>query len=85
MEKIMAIQQEVSLEKNTNRIGQVYKTMIDRKEGEYYIGRTEYDSPEVDNEMIIDSEGKELRIGQFYPVLVSKADFFDLFGKISQI
>lgn len=85
LEKIMAIQQEVSLEKNTSRVGKVFKTMIDRKEGDYYIGRTEYDSPEVDNEMIIDSEGEELRIGQFYPVIVSKADFFDLFGKVSQI
>ena len=55
------------------------------KEGDFYIGRTEYDSPEVDNEVIIDPEGKKLRIGQFYPVIVSKADFFDLFGKISQI
>ena len=85
LEKIMAIQQEVSLEKNNSRVGKVFKTMIDRKEGDYYIGRTEYDSPEVDNEMIIESEGKELRIGQFYPVKVSKADFFDLFGKVSQI
>ncbi len=85
LEKIMAIQQEVSLEKNMNRVGKVFKTMIDRKEGEYYIGRTEYDSPEVDNEMIIDPEGKELHIGKFYPVIVSKADFFDLFGKISHI
>jgi len=85
LEKIMAVQQEVSLEKNTARVGKVFKTMIDRKEGEFYIGRTEYDSPEVDNEMIIDPEGKELEIGKFYPVIVSKADFFDLFGKISQM
>lgn len=85
LEQIMSVQQEVSLEKNTNRIGKVFKTMIDRKEGEYYIGRTEFDSPEVDNEMIIDPEGKELQIGKFYPVMVSKADFFDLFGKVSQI
>jgi len=85
LEQIMSVQQEVSLEKNTNRIGKVFNTMIDRKEGEYYIGRTEFDSPEVDNEMIIDPEGKELQIGKFYPVMVSKADFFDLFGKVSQI
>lgn len=85
LEKIMAIQQEVSMEKNSARIGKVFKTMIDRKEGEFYIGRTEYDSPEVDNEMIIDPEGERLEIGKFYPVKVSKADFFDLFGKISQI
>ena len=84
LEKIMAIQQDISLEKNRNRVGRVFKTLIDRKEGEYYIGRTEFDSPEVDNEMIIDPEGKELSIGEFYPVRVSKADFFDLFGKISQ-
>lgn len=85
LEKIMAIQQEVSLEKNTDRVGKVFKTMIDRKEGEHYIGRTEYDSPEVDNEMIIDPDGEELQIGKFYSVMVSKADFFDLFGKVSQI
>ena len=83
LEKIMAIQQEVSLEKNKQRVGKVFKTIIDRKEGEYYIGRTEYDSPEVDNEMIIDPEGEELITGKFYPVIVSKADFFDLFGKVS--
>ncbi len=84
LEKIMAIQQEVSLEKNKKRVGKVLKTIIDRKEGKYYIGRTEFDSPEVDNEMIIDPKGEELAIGKFYPVIVSKADFFDLFGKISQ-
>ncbi len=84
LEKIMAIQQEVSLEKNKKRVGKVLKTIIDRKEGKYYIGRTEFDSPEVDNEMIIDPKGEELAIGKFYPVRVSKADFFDLFGKISQ-
>jgi ribosomal protein S12 methylthiotransferase len=85
MEEIMALQQKISLEINQKRVGRMFKTIIDRKEGDYYIGRTEFDSPEVDNEMIIDPKGKILKRGHFYPVLVSKADYFDLFGMISQI
>lgn len=85
LETIMSVQQEVSLSVNEKRIGKVYKTIIDRKEGEYFIGRTEFDSPEIDNEVLINANGQELSIGKFYLILISKADYFDLFGTLSQI
>jgi len=81
MEEIMEIQQEISLEKNSGKIGNIYKVLIDRKEGENYIGRTEYDSPEVDNEILIRSQ-QALQIGKFYPVRIDRADFFDLYGSV---
>ena len=79
-DRIMMLQQEISLELNKEREGKIFKTIIDRKEGDYYVGRTEFDSPEVDNEVLISSDEK-LEIGSFYPVLIEKGDFFDLYGK----
>ena len=79
--EIMAIQEEISLQKNETQVGQTYKTIIDRVEGEYYVGRTESDSPEVDNEVLIDSNS-ELNIGDFYPIEITSADAFDLFGQV---
>ena len=84
MERIMEIQQSNSMTLNQNKIGKVFKTIIDRKEGDFYIGRTQYDSPEIDNEVLINSHEGNLKIGNFYPVKVSKADYFDLFGSVSQ-
>ena len=81
MEKVMELQQEISLKLNKQRTGKIFKTIIDRKEGEYYVGRTEFDSPEVDNEVLITSE-KKLTIGNFYNVLIEKADYFDLYGSV---
>lgn len=81
-EEIMAIQQEISLENNRARVGKTYKVLIDRKEGDYFIGRTEYDSPEVDNEVLITSGNSQPAIGKFYNVNITKADDFDLFGEI---
>lgn len=80
MEQIMDIQSQISLEKNTLKIGQTLKVLVDRKEGEYFIGRTEFDSPEVDNEVLIDA--KKLKIGEFYNVKINSAEEFDLFGEI---
>jgi len=80
---LMEIQEKISLENNRKRVGYSFKTIIDRKEGEFYIGRTESDSPEVDNEVIIESE-KNLKTGEFYTVRMHEADAFDLFGKVTE-
>ncbi|MCF8229505.1 MAG: 30S ribosomal protein S12 methylthiotransferase RimO [Bacteroidales bacterium] len=81
IDELMSLQQSISHEKNMNRIGHTLKVMIDRKEGEYYIGRTEYDSPEVDNEVLIESKAKNLS-GHLLDVRINGADTFDLFGNI---
>lgn len=77
--ELMAIQQSISAELNESKTGRVLKTVIDRREGAYYVGRTEYDSPEVDNEVLINSE-KELIPGSFYRIHITGAAEFDLFG-----
>ena len=82
MDEIMGIQREISNELNNNRIGKLYKVLIDRREGDYYIGRTEFDSPDVDNEVIVKSENKRLRLGNFYNIRIKSADDFDLIGEI---
>jgi ribosomal protein S12 methylthiotransferase len=84
MEEIMEIQQEISLEKNQEKVGTEYKVLIDRKEGDFYVGRSEFDSPEVDNEILIQSV-VPLHTGNFYQVKIERADYFDLFGKISNL
>jgi ribosomal protein S12 methylthiotransferase len=81
LDTLMNIQQSIAAEISEAKVGKTLKTVIDRKEGDYYVGRTEFDSPEVDPEILIKS-GKRLRIGNFYNVLVEKADIFDLYGKI---
>ena len=82
LDELMAIQQGISAELSAAKVGQELKVIIDRKEGEYYIGRTQFDSPEVDPEVLIKSEGKRLFTGHFYKVLITDADDFDLYGKI---
>ncbi len=79
MEEIMELQQEISLKLNQQKVGLTLKCLIDRKEGDFYVGRTEYDSPEVDNEVLI--LGKDIEIGSFYNIKITKADFFDIFGE----
>jgi ribosomal protein S12 methylthiotransferase len=79
---IMELQQNISLEINQQRIGKVLKVIIDRKEGGNFIGRSEYDSPEVDNEVIIDSKDHYLRTGDFVNVKVTDATEFDLTAKV---
>jgi len=83
-ERLMEVQQDISYSLNRNKVGKELKVLIDREEGEYYVGRTEYDSPEVDNEVLILSENGKLQIGDFYTVNISKANHFDLFGTVSQ-
>ena len=82
LDELMAIQQEISAELSNAKIGQEFKVIIDRKEGDYYIGRTQFDSPEVDPEVLIKADGKRLFSGRFYRVRITNADDFDLFGEI---
>ena len=82
LDELMAIQQGISAELSNAKIGQELKVIIDRKEGEYYIGRTQFDSPEFDPEVLIKADGKRLLFGRFYQVRITNADDFDLFGEI---
>ena len=84
LDELMALQQEISAELSHKKIGQTLKVIIDRKEGDYYIGRNEFDSPEVDPEVLIKYEGKKLKEGSFYNVTIEDADDFDLYGRISE-
>ena len=78
----MAIQEGISAELNAAKVGQTLRVIIDRKEGDYYVGRTEFDSPEVDPEVLIPCSEKILRMGYFYQVNIEKSDDFDLFGHV---
>ena len=80
--KIMALQQKISAEKNKNKIGSEVKVLIDRVDSNNYYGRTEQDSPEVDNEVIIPSKEMYLRVGDFYKVIITDSKEYDLIGKI---
>ena len=81
LDEIMALQQEISAEINESKVGKTLVAVIDREEDEYYVGRTEFDSPEVDPEVLISKE-RELKIGEFYKVEITKAMPYDLIGKI---
>lgn len=80
-QEIMEVQQEISYEKNQEKIGQTLKVLIDKKEAGKYLGRTEFDSVEVDNEVVIDAK-QPLKIGEFYQVRITKAYDFDLEGEV---
>ena len=80
-EEIMAVQQEISLEKNMEKVGKTFKVLVDKKEAGRYLGRTEFDSVEVDNEVVISSEGK-LPIGAFVQVKITRAFDYDLEGEV---
>lgn len=81
LSELMAIQQDISAELMAQKVGQKMQVVIDRKEGNIYIGRTEFDSPEVDCEVLIENDN-ELQIGKFYTILITKAEEFDLYGKV---
>lgn len=82
-DKIMELQSGISYELNQEKIGKTYKVLFDRAEGEYFIGRTEFDSPEVDNEVLVKKTAENhVRIGDFANVLIESADHYDLYGKI---
>lgn len=80
LDKLMAVQQEVSAELASQKIGQTFKVIIDRCEGDFYVGRTQFDSPEVDPEVLIPKSEGELETGNFYEITITDADDFDLYG-----
>lgn len=82
VDQIMEVQQGISYEINQEKVGNTYKVLIDRVDGDYFIGRTEFDSPEVDNEVVLEAKSNYARIGDFVQVQVDRAEDFDLYGNI---
>ena len=82
VDKFMDVQQDISLEINQKRLGKTEKVLIDRTEGGYYVARTQYDSPEVDDEVLISMKDNDLQIGSFVNVKINQADYFDCYGEI---
>lgn len=82
VERIMALQNEISLDNNRRRVGRTERVMIDSRQGDWYVGRTQYDSPEVDQEILIPAAGKRLLRGHFYEVTVTSAADYDLYGEV---
>ena len=82
VKEIMDLQSDISYNLNQKKIGKIFKVLFDRKEGKYFIGRTEYDSPDVDNEVLVESKNAYVRIGDFANVIVKNADHFDLYAEI---
>jgi len=80
--KIMEIQSQISWELNQQKIGETFRVLIDRKEGGYYVGRTEFDSPDVDNEVLVNAEEGYLRTGEFFTVKITAAEDFDLYAEV---
>jgi ribosomal protein S12 methylthiotransferase len=81
-DELMAIQSEISCEINQSKIGKTLKVIIDREEDDYFVGRTEFDSPEVDTEVIV--HGKNLKTGEFYQVKITGAEEYDLIGQVNE-
>ena len=84
-EDIMEVQSQISFDSNQEKIGKTFKVLFDRKEGEYFIGRTEFDSPDVDNEVLVKAQDTYVRIGDFSQVRVVSADHYDLYAEIVTI
>lgn len=82
VEEIMALQSQISWEKNQEKIGKVFRCIFDRKEGNYFVGRTEYDSPDVDNTVLVDATENYISIGDFAEVKITSAEEFDLYGEL---
>ena len=78
----MELQSQISWELNQEKIGNVCKVVIDRKEGQYFVGRSEFDSPDVDNEVLINASKTYLKTGEFYDVVITDAADFDLYAKV---
>lgn len=85
LQTLMALQQDLAEEQQAHMVGQTVRVLLDREEGDYYIGRTEHDSPEVDCEVLIQKEHAPLTIGTFYPVTITRAEAFDLYGKVKVV
>ena len=82
VERIMTLQREISLENNRKRVGSTQRVIVDSRQGDFYVGRTQYDSPEVDQEILIPAAGKRLLKGRFYDVKIEKAADYDLYGRV---
>ncbi len=80
--ELMSVQEEISRDLNEKKVGKTFKVLFDRKEGGHFIGRTEYDSPEVDNEVLVDAKSQYVRVGDFANVRIIRAEEFDLYGEI---
>ena len=81
-DEIMEVQSHISLELNEAKVGKTFKVLVDKVEGDYYIGRTEFDSPEVDNEVVIPKSEGYLRVGDFANIEIVRAEHYDLIGRI---
>lgn len=82
-ERIMAVQNEIARENNLRRVGVVERTVIDSRQGDFYVGRSQYDSPEVDQEILIPAAGRRLLRGRFYDVRITSAADYDLYGEVA--
>jgi len=82
LDALMRIQERISAEVNEQKIGQTFRVILDREEDDFYVGRTEFDSPEVDPEVLIDKQDADLRIGEFYSVRIDDTQPFELYGKV---
>ncbi|CAI9683884.1 30S ribosomal protein S12 methylthiotransferase RimO [Elizabethkingia anophelis] len=82
VEEIMEVQQQISYEINQEKVGKIFKCLFDRKEGNYFIGRTEFDSPDVDNTVLVPAENTYISVGEFVNVKITSADDFDLYGEV---
>ncbi len=82
LDELMALQETIAAELSQEKIGKEFKVVIDRREGEYYVARTEFDSPEIDPEVLIKAEAGEAKIGEFYRAKITDADTFDLYARI---
>ena len=83
LSRLMRVQQDISCELNLQKVGKTFRTVIDRIEGDWYVGRTEFDSPDVDPEILIPASGPGLEIGHFYNARITSAQEFDLYAEIS--
>ena len=84
LDRLMAVQQRISSRLNDEKVGKTFRTVIDRVEGDYYVGRTEFDSPDVDTEVLVNVNEGKLEVGQFYNVRINDATEFDLMGSVEQ-
>jgi ribosomal protein S12 methylthiotransferase len=83
-DKIMALQSDISYSLNQEKVGKTFKVLFDKAEGDYFIGRTEFDSPEVDNEVLVKKENTYVRLGDYADVEITSADHYDLYGVVKE-
>ena len=79
----MEVQSQISFDLNQEKIGKTFRVLFDRKEGDYFIGRTEFDSPDVDNEVLVKADDTYIRMGDFAQIIITNADHYDLYGELA--